>query len=75
MFILKLELLKRKLRLLKLDCIILFMKLENKFLDLLCYIKYDLLIAIEYKFKCLRYGREKYNEMLWKQVDDMFGEV
>jgi hypothetical protein len=72
MFILKLELFKRKLRLLQLDCELFFLRLENKCLDLLCYIKYDLLVAIEYKFKCLIYGREKYNEMLWKQFDDLF---
>lgn len=75
MFILKLELLKRKLRLLKLDCVILFMKLENKFLNLLCYIKYDLLVGINYRFNCLRYGKKRYREMLWQEIDAIFEEA
>lgn len=75
MFILKLELFKRKLRLLQLDCEIFFLRLENKFLNLICYIKYDLLVGIEYRLKCLRYGgKKKYDEMLWKQIDEMFAE-
>lgn len=50
----------------------LFWNIERCWLEFIFFLKYELRAKCNYRINCLIYGKEKYKQMLWAEVDSMF---